>query len=430
MHLTRNIKLLFPILIIGSPMTGQPTNAGLELDAIIELAFRNNHDLAMATLEIERAKSRLRWSGDLPNPELGISSYNDRLGLNEGEHSLKITFRQQYPLTSRLRDEKKLRHAQVLLAEAELAEHRRQLASRVAIKVVQLVSSREYIQHQDKHADLQSAITRLLRTLVQRAEASSLDLGQAELDSRQIEQKRRTFQARARSQRLQLNQLIGMEPSKQIRFQYSLDLPSEPSGQSVPLAEILTRRPDHALALANIHAADNTLTLEKARQLEDMTVSVFVEQERSVDEPSGLDSNTFAGIGISIPLPLRQKNEGRIEQAEMNYRAAGEAAAALRFLIQSEYHSARQQHMDAWRIASEAKGEILRLARKNYDDFRLAYLDGQVGLLQVQRAREQLLELQQEALEAAVHFHQAEARLRKVTGNLPTQGFDTPPNKP
>ena len=86
--------------------------------------------------------------------------------------------------------------------------------------------------------------------------------------------------------------------------------------------------------------------------------------------------------------------------------------------------------MDAWRIASEAKGEILRLARKNYDDFRLAYLDGQVGLLQVQRAREQLLELQQEALEAAVHFHQAEARLRKVTGNLPTQGFDTPPNKP
>jgi outer membrane protein TolC len=60
----------------------------------------------------------------------------------------------------------------------------------------------------------------------------------------------------------------------------------------------------------------------------------------------------------------------------------------------------------------------------------MAYLDGQVSLLQVQRAQEQLIELKSDALEATVQYHQAEIHLRKVTGDFPIQeAANKPANK-
>ena len=429
MHLLRHTQFFLTLLLASNLLDGQAVRT-LQLDEAIRVAFMNNKDLAVAALEIERAKSRLRWSGRLANPELELAGGLDNFGLNEGERSLEIAFTQQYPLTSRLRDEKNLRRSQVLLAEAELAERRRQLAAEVAGTVIELVSSQRHNAYQREQAELQKTITDLLRTLVKRGEASRLDLAQAELEVRHIGQKGRMFKARENSHRLQLNQWLGQEPSDHIEVPFPFNLPADPPEQRIPLADILPRRPDHVLALSRINVADSALGLEKAKRLEDVAVRVFVERERSTDEPIGLENNTFAGIGISIPIPLRQKNEGGIEQAEISRKAAQEAAAALRFSIQAEYESAYRQRLDAWHIATEANGEILRLAKKNYDDIRLAYLEGQVSLIQVQRAQEQLLELKYEALEITVHFHQAEALLRKVTGNFPIQGAaDNPPNK-
>ena len=134
-----------------------------------------------------------------------------------------------------------------------------------------------------------------------------------------------------------------------------------------------------------------------------------------------MENNTFGGIGFSIPLPLRQKNEGGIEQAEIDGRIAQQVAAALRFNIQAEYESAYRQRLDAWQIAFDANNKILQLAKKNYDNFRMAYLDGQVSLLEVQRAQEKLMELEHDALEATIQYHQAEIHLRKVTGDFPMQ---------
>jgi cobalt-zinc-cadmium efflux system outer membrane protein len=429
MHLSRHIHFILSLVLAGNLLQGQAVRT-LQLNEAVRLALTNNKSLALASFEIERAKSLLRWSGRLDNPELELSGGQDSLGLNEGEHSLEIAFTQKYPFTSRLRDEKNLRRTQVLLAEAELAERQRQLASEVAETVIQLVSSQRHNLHQREHAKLQISIADLLRTLAQRGEASKLDLAQAELQVRHIKQKGLIFEARLHRHRLHLNQVLGLEPKSRITVSYQLNIPREISEQRVPISDILPRRPDHVLALSNIDASKMSLELEKAKRWEDVTVRVFLEKERSTDEPIGLESNTFAGIGISIPLPLRQKNEGGIEQAEIESRAARQASETLRFNIQAEYESAYGQRLDAWRIAFDANNEILQLAKKSYDDFRMAYLDGQVSLLQVQRAQEQLIELKSDALEATVQYHQAEIHLRKVTGDFPIQeAANKPANK-
>ena len=421
MHLPRLIHFIFPLVLAGSLLQGQAPARALQLDEVIRLALINNKSIVLSSLEIERAKSLLRWSGRLDNPELEFSGGKDNLGLNEGENSFKITFAQKYPFTTRLRDEKNLRRAQVVMAEAKLVEHQRQLAAEVAEIFLNQVASQRRNLHQREHAQLQISMANLLRTLEKRGEASMLDLAQAELEVRHIEQKGLIFEAGLHRHRLQLNQILGLKPESQTTVNHSLSLPSKAPNQRIPLTNILRRRPDHVLALSSIDTAGMALNLEKAKRWEDIVLRVFVEKERSTDEPIGLENNTFGGIGFSIPLPLRQKNEGGIEQAEIDGRIAQQVAAALRFNIQAEYESAYRQRLDAWQIAFDANNKILQLAKKNYDNFRMAYLDGQVSLLEVQRAQEKLMELEHDALEATIQYHQAEIHLRKVTGDFPMQ---------
>ena len=421
MHLPRLIHFIFPLVLAGSLLQGQAPARALQLDEAIRLALINNKSIVLSSLEIERAKSLLRWSGRLDNPELEFSGGKDNLGLNEGENSFKITFAQKYPFTTRLRDEKNLRRAQVVMAEAKLVEHQRQLAAEVAEIFLNQVASQRRNLHQREHAQLQISMANLLRTLEKRGEASMLDLAQAELEVRHIEQKGLIFEAGLHRHRLQLNQIMGLKPESQTTVNHSLSLPSKAPNQRIPLTNILRRRPDHVLALSSIDTAGMALNLEKAKRWEDIVLRVFVEKERSTDEPIGLENNTFGGIGFSIPLPLRQKNEGGIEQAEIDGRIAQQVAAALRFNIQAEYESAYRQRLDAWQIAFDANNKILQLAKKNYDNFRMAYLDGQVSLLEVQRAQEKLMELEHDALEATIQYHQAEIHLRKVTGDFPMQ---------
>ena len=51
-------------------------------------------------------------------------------------------------------------------------------------------------------------------------------------------------------------------------------------------------------------------------------MEVFFEEERGVDEPSGLGRDRFFGIGVSIPLPLHDKNRGEIEASRYRERAS------------------------------------------------------------------------------------------------------------
>ncbi len=412
--------ILFHGLLFTATATCQQIPEGLlDVDTAILRAFEANKDLAIAELEIKRAKSRLRWSGRLSNPSLGISARSDHFGIDEGERAMEFSFTQRFPITSRLRIEKSLRNKQVILAEAETAEHRRNLAADIAGVILDLTATHYHEEHQREHAALKTSMSKNLRDLVDRGEASELELAQIQIEARHIQQKGRIYKARQDQHQIKLNHLLGADSQIQNKVSFFFDLPDKNPNKKIDLTNILIKRPDHILALSRIETASEILELEKALKWEDVALKVFVQSQRSMDEPIGVETNTFAGLGLSIPLPIRKKNEGGIEQAEVNEEAARLEAAAVRFKIQSEYASASKHQLDSWQIAQEANGEILRLARKNYDDFRLAYLEGLTGLIQVQRAHERLLELEHAALEAKIDYHKATLLVRKATGDFP-----------
>lgn len=387
----------------------------LTIDQAIELALETNRDLRIAALQIDRAKSRLRWSGRLDNPELEFSGTNDSIGLDDNEATYEVAFSQRFPVTSRLKDERNLRGVQVLLAEAELAERRRQLAYEVDLIATDLLALQLKAAQQRQLSDLNDEITEFLRGRAAAGEVSPLDVNQSLLTGKSLARAGAALEAQARQDEMRLVRKIGLDPGRTIELTQSLSFPANRPAVGLATDPILARRPDHAAALIVADVADAELALAHSNRLEDVAVKLFLERDNAVDEPSGLERNTFAGIGFSIPLPLRKRNQDGIELAEIGIDAADKAIDASAFEIRSEVAAALQTRLSAWSLAKEASSEILVLAEKNLADFRRAYENGQASLLQVQRAQEQLLELQTARTDFERDYFIADAAVRFAT---------------
>lgn len=422
------MKIILPAIafLLGSaaPVAADP----LGIDEAVRTAYGNNRELAVAELEIERAKSRLRWSGRLDNPELDIAWTSDEPGNDEDEGTFEVGFVQAFPLTSRLKRERHLLHHQVVLAEAEIAEKRRDLAGKVDLALVELAATRRRAEVAAELVALNREMTDFLEAQVKEGVVSSLDAMQAKLAGRQLEQQVAGLAAAEEQARLAVNQLLGSDPETRHEVAGLSDAPAARPGIEVSLATVLRQRPDYVLSLKKIGEAEASVALEESRRWQDVAVKLFVEQDDAVDEPEGIDGNTFAGLGVSIPLPLRDRNQEGIEQARIDLEQAGREVEAARFRIRGECEEAFRKRADAWKLAREASGEILALARKNLEEFQKAYQQGQASLIQVQRAQEQLLELRTGALEFLADYHRAAAEVRHATGSYPGLSVEEPKN--
>ncbi|MEM9016117.1 MAG: TolC family protein [Verrucomicrobiota bacterium] len=395
------------------------TARGLTRDEAVRLAFAQNRELGVASLEVKRAASRLRWSGRLENPEFEFSFRGDGVGTDEGESNTVVALSQSFPVTAKLRHEKNLRHYQVMLAEAEIAEKRRELAGEVDLALVELAATRAEAGVRRRLVTLNRDLVDFLSKQAELGVVSSLDLMQATLAGRTVDQQVDALAAEENERAHQITRLIGAEPETPIRDEMDFQLSLKRPGIDVSLATVLSRRPDYVLAVAKTDEALAAVTLEEAKRWEDFTLRLFVDEEEAVDAPLGLQDNTFAGVGFSIPLPLRKRNEEGVEQARINVEAAEKGLEAARFQIRSECEEAFHERDNAWKLASQASGEILQLAEENLQQFRRAYEDGKASLIQVRRAQEQVLELETASMQFLADYHRAAARVRLVTGAYP-----------
>jgi len=423
-----SIFLKILLLCLCLPVAADDAIA-LSREKAITLAFANQRELKIAMLEIKRAASRVQWAGRLVNPELQLNVSDDGVGLDEGEGNYGVSFSQRFPLTSKLKKEKGLRTYQVILAEAEVVERRRELAGEVDRAVVELLATREKMRLGRESVALNKEIVRFLEEKAKLGEVSKLDVMQANLSGRTLDQEVKLLQTQENQQSLVLKQLIGLEASATLSLSGSLDLPASRPATEGDSASILQRRPDHVLALARTDEARAAIALEESKRWEDIAVRVFVEGEAENDDPTGLERNTFTGVGISIPLPFRQRNQEGIAQAKIDAEAAAGGVDAARFNVRAECEEAWQRRLDSWELAREAGGELLGLAEENLTGFREAYAKGEATLTQVQKAQEQVLELRSAATTFLADYHLAEARVRYVTGAYPGLTFSRPSAK-
>ncbi len=368
-----------------------------------------NPDLAAARLRIQEALGRMNQSGRLANPEIQTGfEHNPRF--REGK--FEVGFSQRFPVTDRLRLEKSISLTELKSSEAEVRDVERQLIGRTRETVVKVLASRQRRELLREQASVSKQFADFLSEATGKGEGSALDAGQAKLEAASFAVEMRQLDAGETALIGELKPLLGMRPGEALSVGGTLPEPTPPGSATDP-----SRRPDFQVAKLDALAAAQGVVLEQARRYDDVEGGLFAATERTEDAPNGYDNEAIIGLRFKIPLPLWNKNEGAIQEAQAKQQRKEQEAVALSGNIRLEAEAARAEMAEWAKMIAEINDTLLPLADEQSALAEATFRNGQGEVQSVLRSREKRLQLAAARLDALREFHLARVRHQTTLGS-------------
>jgi len=398
--------------------TGPPEGVeALTPRAAAEEALRASPELRAAREAIEVARARLVQAGLWPNPEFSLAGASDFAFANEGEASASVALEQRFPIAGRLARARDLARVDVELAHAEARDFERTLIGDVERAAVSILALDRAIESRDAVIEAARGLVGASRRRLEAAEVSEADLNLLEIGLARLEQERRLLELGRRNRAVELNRLLHRANAAPVRVTGTLDEPLYTPASGPDLLEAALReRPDLERQRLSMTRAQAELPLARAEAWEDWRVETGYQHERTVIDDRGLalsDRDNLLAAEVRVPLPLWNRNQGRIAEALASGRRAGYEVAALERRIASELEIA-QQRIDALdAVAREYRERLVQRAERNVALLRQGYAQGLAPISALVQAQEQLAE-------TTASYAQTVGELRRVEIELET----------
>jgi outer membrane protein, heavy metal efflux system len=390
------------------------TNAeSTELQTLVADVLEHNPEINFYRAEIAATKGERRTATTWANPEVSTTVGQKQVrgdGLSGEGVAWSVSVQQTFEWPGRIPLRKAIANRQIQLAELGFAQFKAALAARTRTLAYGLFAAQEKAAAAKEVAD---RFQQLREVLVQRDPAGLTP----QLETRIIEATELTLQRRsteaalaAQSALLELNQLRGTPWTNELTVRVGkLEFTPTP-GQAALIQAAETNNFELQMRRVELEQQGFKVSLARKDGYPSLTVGPYFSQERAGD------SEQQVGIGISLPLPLWNRNKGNVETAEAR-RAQAETLLFVaqrdldrRILQTALTHKTKLDEMGNWRPESvEEFRKAAVLADRHY---RLGavpiatYVELQKQYLE---AVEALLDTRREALEAA-------QELQRLTG--------------
>jgi len=405
------------LLIVAIPIavTAQPTTP-LTLERAVDRFLQRNLAVEAARHRVDVARAEQLVARARPNPTLTLSAENlPYSGPTPASELYEIGTTYSHPIELGGKRERRLNvaDATVAVAEAELADtlQRRLLDLKRAFYEVLLA------RHAVEHAtDNRRALDGLVTLNETRLRGGAIAEGEV-IKARVERGKADTALAHARLELQQAGiKLLDILGESDFVAAGMVDGELGPAPGVVPdLASLRTtalqRRPAIVAAEQSSALATRRIALEKSRRTPD--VSPFVGLRR-------VGENNTVLFGISIPLPIIDRNEGGIARARADARAAQTGLALQRNRALADVEAAYRAWENARQRAAAFDQGLLRQADEAQSIARAAYQEGAIELLPYLEAQRTRAEVQQQYLRALFDARVSVLQLEHaVGGELP-----------
>lgn len=421
------ILLLTAFRVAGAedPPVAPESPRVLTLPQLVEDVVAHNPEVRFYEAELAVSRGERRVAGQWANPELApqISQKRstDPLGTLQGEGvAWSVAISQTFEWPGRLGLRKAIADRQVGLAELGLAQFR------AALAIEARVLGYRYAVAQQKAAVTREIADRFLalqEIAVQRDPAGIAPLIETRiLEANSITSRRRAADARHAARRvlIELNLLRGRPLETELTLAASGLVFGAIPGMETLMGLARTNSFELRQRVLELEQQGFRVDLARHERKPALTLSPFFTEENA----GGKDR--FIGVGVSVPLPLWNRNKGGMEAASAREQQAVVALRMAQREVEREVvtaaaaYNARLEEMSHWRGDSvERFGEAAEVADRHYRLGALSiatYVEMQKQSLE---AREALLDTRLEALEAAL-------RLERVTGAELHLCLDTP----
>ncbi|MBM3740912.1 MAG: TolC family protein [Acidobacteria bacterium] len=393
------------VLVCGPVASGTP----LTLEQALALAEQNHPLLRAGAAQVDAARAAMVTAKAYPNPESALMAGRQtfRVPGNVSGLNTNLTFSQPLELGP-------LRPARSALAERgressefNLAYTRLAVLSGVRRAFFQVLRKQSEIAIQAENVRLVEEFRQRTKVRVDVGEAGRLELIRADSEVA-------TARAAASAARLQyvsflaqLRGAVGTTLDGSVTPEAALDAAAALRPLEEVRAEALDRHPLLALTRSEVRRAEARLAFEVAQRRPQP--SIRAEMDRPPDTP------TYR-FGVAIPLPLWNKREGPIAEAEAQLRQTRALAESRRVEILAALESAYGRYeVSTQQLAAFEQG-LLREAEEGLRAAETAYRLGERGILDVLDAQRVLRTVRLDFLNAQFDRQAALVDLDELRG--------------
>ena len=398
---------------------------GFTVDQAVTYALEHNGELLAARKEIDAASALVKQAALRANPKMDASISKTITGKDNN-----VTVNGMLPLELGGR-----RPARVRVAEREL-EMRRQdvsnreriLAADVRVKFGEaLVAIIKLGFDEDLIATSQRSYN-LVAARVTEGGTAPLEQNMVLVELNRLRSMRETAEGKAQIEMLELRNLIGMSIEEPLRLRGDFNdviVPLPTLSDSTELA--LSERPDLKLAKAAEKFAE--ARIEQARAEGSLDASLIAGYQR-MDFGYPLNGINDAGqlrpiqgtfhyftVGLSLDLPVRNKNQGAVEAAVAEAEGAKRRREFLELTVRREVASAYARYNSTARAAEIFRVGVKDQANANLDVVRQTYELGSKTLIDYLGEQRRFIDLQNGYIDALLDTYKASVEIQRVVAS-------------
>lgn len=383
----------------------------ITLGHAVALALLRSPDLAAFAWEKRSREARVLQARMHPNPEL--HGLVENLGSNResitGGQQTTIELAQRIELGGKRSARTEVASIELDLAGWDYEMERIDLLRRVSRSFIEVLSGQKRTALAEEAVGLAEQSAGVVLERVKAGKAAPIEETKADVavatariglhqTRRQLEASRRTLSATWGTTSPRFKRVLG-------------DLDSiVPIPALEHLTELLTHHPELALWATKVSLRRATVDLEKAGRVPDLNVTGGY---RSYSLGEGAD--TFL-VGVSIPLPLFNRNKGRIQAAQHQEARAEEHRRSAELRLGTALATSYEALSSAYSEVTALRDTVLPGAQDVFEVVTEGYRLGRFDLLDVLDSQRTLFDVRHQYLRAAVDYHKAVVDVEHLIG--------------
>ena len=376
----------------------------LSLAKAIELALEGNPEVAAATRQLESTEGQILQGRSRPNPELAYSLEDTRSKTRTQSWQLNLPVELGGKRAARTKAAEKTREQ----AQAQLAELQATVRANVAAAYFDVLTAQERLVLARDSAALAKSSTDTVSKRVAAGKVSPVEESKARVAEAGVRVELAQAASEQRNALSRLFALLGrIDAPYTVLEGKAENLPSVPS--LADLQPLISSAPGVVLARIEVDRRKALTALEQSKRVPDVTVSVGMQRSNETQRNVLL-------FGVSVPLPIFDRNQGNLLEALKLEDKARDELQAASVRLHSEVAQGQERLSTITAEVQSLQQDVLPGAKSAYDAATIGFENGKFNFLEVLDAQRTYFTAKSQYLKALGEAHRAAADIDRLLG--------------
>lgn len=379
------------------------------LQQAFDIAIKNNPELAKFKLELGVAEARLKQAGLWDNPTFTAESENfsgDNPGFNRSENTFSLS--QPFSLGGKRDSRKEIALLELEIARLDYDAKRMDVILAVEVTIWDILIAQQNIEFAKQAKEIAQDVYKLKQSKIEDGASNSFEVFlSVEIEFSETEMDLLNAQKELKIAKKQLALLLGDSEIYPGECRESLERDYKIPEYTALKNCLLENNPTLLAHKIKEEQGNYLLKYAKSERIPDVELSFGVRQFNEDDTYS------FVG-GLSVPLPLFNRNQGGIQEALVNQKKIEVEDSATKNSLLLELNENYRTFQILKQQVDVIRNTILPKAEKYLLQTRDGFQKKRKDYLELLESRRKLIEIQKSYLETLKELHCSIAHLERL----------------